>query len=110
MEVIVVYMFVSSGQHSVAFIHFFRFFDKIFLKFTVSVIALNKFRKIAELFDLSFLPDFMLNFSKFRLFSSKIDQKCFFSPFALNLLKVDTLKLQHYSAQDKKELVVLPLT
>ena len=41
-----------------------------------------------------FWQEFKLNFSKFRLFFVKTGKKSrFFSPLALNLLKVDTLKL-----------------
>ena len=47
------------------------------------------------MFSPSFWLEFVLNFSKFRIFfSSKMGPICFFSPLVLNLLEGETLKLR----------------
>ena len=59
---------------------------------------------VVELFDPSFFwLKLMLNCSKLRLFS-KMRPNLIFSPLALSLLEVDTLKLRPYSSQAQKSL------
>ena len=61
-----------------------------------------------------FRPGFLFRvFAKFlkfqTFFRQKWDKICYFSPLALFLLEVDTLKLRAYSSKPQKELVVFPL-